>query len=145
MQIGNVQAGTVNAVEGTQNIGTQGGGSVVLSAGEQADLQAGMAEIFAALGNLNDYLNHDAAAPPNGLRGRAIQAQTDGAQTKSAVARSGGIISEPVKAQAGAYLELAEAVFRAAGQAFNDAQPFIEKAMPAIGVVKRILGINIKE
>jgi hypothetical protein len=54
---------------------------------------------------------------------------------------NGGEVSPETKKNANAYLAFAEATLTAAKELYQDAGPILDKAMPAIGVVRRIFGL----
>lgn len=141
MNIGEIKAGTANVVEGTQNIGQQGG-TLHLAAEDKDELSKKMREIFFVLGELSDFLNHEAGlCVPSSLCNDAATAHEQGALRLRDVRRINGEITPEVKSNISVYLQAAESVMRAAQELYKDTAPFLEKAIPAIGVVKRIFGL----
>jgi len=145
-QIGDIQAGTANFVEGTQNIGTQGGGNLILSPGEQEKLVANLDTISIMLSKLERRVfvgmrDKNLGTQSAALDNQIIQAMIEGEQFNTGIENAKGSISPKDKQNANAYLELAESAFRAGRELYADVGPLIDKFLPAVAAAKNILGI----
>jgi len=142
MNIGEVHAGTVNAVEGTQNIGSQTGGTLHISDDDKHALTDEMRKLFSQIMLLNEFLNNGAGAVvPNELYTNAMSVMEMAAKSNATVRRIKAEVTPEDKQQSSVYLAAAESVMQAAKALYKDVQPIVEQAIPAIGAIRKILGL----